>query len=300
MKQMHPTIKDLIDLHLGISSQESDLLSHLEQCTDCRNRFNEFSAALSASDNSNISPSVSLEERIRRSLREFDKIKYLKPGRHILKPALGIAAALVIAFTAFVVWYTRPLDNSIIASLKSFNGETNINEQVVLSGTAGEGAVIQTGISSVAAISVDKAFSVILSSDGRLKIIQLRRSGSDKPLIAGFYLEKGELLARFGHDEIATDYSFETQSAVIKSLGTEFMLKADSGTTSLIMIEGKVIFKDISGEKSSEAVQGMTYSAGRNAGRQGRRFRLGSKCSLPRWRRTSEFSRPPCHADFRP
>jgi len=267
IKEKHISEQSLIDLVFEINNNEIADRLHLDKCAFCKKRFEYYSEVLKESDNKNISPSEFLEARIRKSVSE-PEINFIKSELFFSKPAISIAAGFVMIITASILWLAWPERkvssvkeiSASVEYLKNVPGADGSNRFI---SSAVAGNTIEAGHSSPVIISIDKTFSIVLSSGSKLKIIQLRKPDNDKPLLAQFYLEKGEILARFGHDGLKVDYSFETQNAVIKSIGTEFLLKSDNNITGLSMAEGKVNLMLKPDGKTIETTGGMTYTAGR-------------------------------------
>ncbi len=250
----HPDKKTIIKALLSENESNSDVLLHVSECEKCRSRALSIRAVLESSDNTTITASDNLENRIVQSFRRIKdedargRVNFLL-NKQLFKPAFAFAALFFIALSSFIIFKSQ--NGGVPVAVSNAKGIVTINgENAERGAELTTGSEIKTGNQSIAEITFDNQFRIELAKDTSLSVEKTMFNKSQNKLIFSFSLKKGKIYSEFYHNSQQMEYSFKTPDAVIHSIGTKFLLSVSEGKTELFLTEGSVkIQSTVSGEE---------------------------------------------------
>jgi|GEM_PF-2137064 len=255
----HPKKNDIYNAALGLITGDKlqGVMNHISSCQDCAKKYETHLALLKPSDNSTVTPSEQVERRLIHSYRSMQKPgKKALPDR--LRPlALGAAASVIVMFGIYLSLFRDGREDAIDMTAVRISGSFMINETTAARGaTLTTGSSLETAHESRAEIGLRETFSIFMAPQSRLEVDEARYDRKSEHKIFSFLLDQGTVFARFRHNESGLEYSFQTQQALIHSIGTQFLLQAEEKATTVLLTEGRLKITSMETGETIELTEG--------------------------------------------
>lgn len=244
--EKHPEKERILNYLLSEEKPDTVIGEHIFHCETCKGIFNDFELILKKSDNSALSPSDDLEERIFNSKQSDENIYNIRQeggGFKRIRLSLALAAILIVAFV-FNLVMNMGNEKNVTISLRNITGDVLLDNDIIMhQADIHDIHTITTGSESKVDINYEDLFTINIGCNSVFKVekVDSYKKNTERNFI--FNLMKGIVYTRFKHDKGNNRFSFFTPNSEIYSIGTKFILTTDKNRTILLLKEGTVKLK---------------------------------------------------------
>ncbi|MBN1532894.1 MAG: hypothetical protein JXA20_09545 [Spirochaetes bacterium] len=249
MKRKHLTYDDLAKLVAGTDDGRTAAAAadHLEECDDCRERFHELQRLFSPESPADMRPRDVLRRRV---MDSYDRIAAEasqapaapggRPGIRRIAYASALAAVLLVSLALHFLLGPSPPRAAEITVLQTRGLVTADGGPLTAGMKVREDSVVLLAGDSIVRMRVGSAADLVLAGPGTMEIERSRMDRGGGRLVLGIHIAQGELLSRIHAGEGTVQCRYRSREAIVRSLSTEYLVRASAGKTTVVVISGRV------------------------------------------------------------